>query len=87
MVLPQGETHLVVAVVVRLVVGPVKPADRLVHVVPGPGAGLVLAVPALEEDGEGEEVVQAMLTSARPPSQNSALSPGGIASSRRDFSQ
>merc|ERR1719385_465657 len=53
-VLPQGETHLIVAVVVWLVVGPVKPADRLVHVVPGPGARLVLAVPALSTAAKPE---------------------------------
>merc|ERR1711908_99907 len=34
-------------VVVRLPVSPVKPGDGLVHVVPRPGAGLVLAVPSL----------------------------------------
>ena len=53
MVLPQGEAHLLVVIVVGLVVGPVKPGDGLVHVVPGPCAGLVLAVTPLE-DGEEE---------------------------------
>ena len=51
-VLPQDKAHLVVVVVVGLSVGPVEPLDGPVHVVPGPGAGLVLAVPTLEE---GEE--------------------------------
>ena len=53
MVLPQDEAHLIVVVVVWLVVSPVKPLNGLVHVVPGPCAGLVLAVTPLE-DGEEE---------------------------------
>ena len=47
MVLCEGQAHLVVVVVVWLSVDPVEPLDGLVHVVPGPCAGLVLAVPPL----------------------------------------
>ena len=46
-VLPKGEAHLLVVVVVGLAVSPVKPGDGLIHVVPGPGARLVLAVASL----------------------------------------
>ena len=53
MVLCEGQAHLVVVVVVWLSVDPVEPLDGLVHVVPGPCAGLVLAVSPLE-DGEEE---------------------------------
>ena len=54
MVLPQGEAHLLVVVVVWLAISPVEPGDRLVHMVPGPGAGLVLAVPPLSTAAKPE---------------------------------
>merc|ERR1712156_1141099 len=41
---PESEAVLVVAKVVWLPVMPVKPLDCLIHVVPGPGARLVIAV-------------------------------------------
>merc|ERR1719230_1030128 len=45
-VFPQSEAVLVVAKVVWLPVVPVEPLDGLIHVVPGPGARLVITVVA-----------------------------------------
>merc|ERR1712216_564563 len=45
MLLPESETHLVVLIVVRLTVPPIKPLDGCVHVIPLPFSRLVLTVP------------------------------------------
>ena len=125
MLFPECEAHLVVLVVVRLTVGPVKPDhhhhDYVIMLVVI--CATVLTIQwlcscdpiAIHQAGARCSdplhlmvmvmvMVMVMLmvmvmvmvpilmtmmtiTVARPPSQNAAYSPGGIASSRRDFSQ